>query len=365
VAAGPPAAGDIRFEESNGHVVYSATDVLGNPRFLGDTDLGVSSFYPARIETSLDGGAQWIEFYCTDAGAGTTEFRAQPTSSIGSNSWPPEDGADVTVFPAAPRMRTLMAQVLSAAFSALGWTGSKRRIDKLLVWPTEADINYAKAYANRDFDFILSFLAAYLTVDTDILLTLPWPYAVGKGPVRGDWWDTIRDLVSKDPDRRTLISLSNSGPENWGDTNNIHVLDAGRELIGNLMRKSEMTGGTSTHIVLSGVYTPLMTPVANVTAVAPSEAIWSRVGKLITVSGVVNIRPTAAATTTEVGIPLPVPSNIATHFLSGQATTDAFADHSGTLIGNPANNTARLRFISRGVVGSTWSYTFTYRVRDL
>jgi|GEM_PF-1874801 len=362
--SGFPASGDIRLGPSNGQVVYNETDLTGYTRFVGDTDLGVNTFYPARIETANDGGASWIEFTPTTMTDGG-DWRSQPIAVTGmGGSWPPADGTGVIVYPTEPRMREVMLSNLNAALTAAGLTGSRRRIDRLLIWPTESDLNYHVAYEDRDFDFILQFLAAYITADTDVLVTLPYPYGAGIAPTRGNWWSAIRRIVARDSDARTLISLENSGAEHWGDTNNIHVVDGGRETVGYLMRRSEAKGGTTNPVALSGSYTPVFTPVANVAASTISEALWFRVGDMVTVAGIANISATATGAATEVRISLPVPSDIVgAAELSGQAAANTPADHVAQINGHPASDTASMTYTARALTGSQWAYRFTYRIR--
>lgn len=359
------ASGDMRFNAGNTQIAYSETDIQGNVRFLGGASLGTSAFYPARIETTTDNGSRWIEFTPTAGATDAGDYRTQPVTVSGSANWPPPDGTDVTVFPTEPRMRTIIPTILTNAMNALKLSGEARKIDKLLIWPTEADINFPAPYRDVDFPWLMAFLAPYLAASTQVLMTLPWPYGgAGITLPRAEWWAAIRDIVAADPTRRTLVSLDTTGAAHWGDADNVHVLDPSREVIGGLMARSEMTGGVPPVSALSGFYTPAMTAVANVASVTPSEAMWMRIGQVVTVSGVVTVVPTAAGAGTEVRIPLPVPSDLAAaHQLAGVASTGAYADGAAGIQGDATNDAARLIFTSRGVTGALWSYQFSYRVR--
>lgn len=362
---GNPASGDLRFNAGNSAIAYNETDLEGYTRFLGTTDLGTSTFYSARIQTTLGGGTSWATFNVNSAFVDAGSHRTQNIALTGSANWPPADGADVTVFPTGPMMRDVFSAIIPAAMTAAGLTGDLRKIDRLLIWPTEADVNYRVAYEGSDFGFILSFLAAYLTPATSILMTLPWPYSTGIEGVRSEWWNAIRRIAGKNPDQRTLVALDQTGAENWTDTNEVHVTDTSIEMLGKFMRRAEQTGGTDTTIATSGAYIPAMVGVANAGTITPSEAMWHRVGNVISVSGIVTILPVANGTVTEVGIPLPIPSEVFTHFVVGQAAARNFADHSAQIQGDPANGRATMQFTSRGVTAGNWAYSFSYRLRDV
>lgn len=360
---GAPASGDVRFNGSNSVIAYNETDLTNYIRFLGDTDLGTSAFYDARIQTTA-GGTSWANFSVNSPFVDAGTYRTQNIAFTGSANWPPADGTDVTIFPTAPRMRDVFNAIIPAAMTAMGLTGTARKIDKLLIWPTEGDTNYYGAYAGSDFDFILAFLAAYLRPDTQILMTLPWPYATGISATRAQWWHAIRAIAARDTDMRTLIALDKTGADNWTDTNKVHVAEASMEMLGAFMRKSERTGGTVNPIADNGAYTPAITGVANTSTITPSEAMWFRVGAIVTVSGIVSILPVANATTTVVRIPLPIPSDLFGHFLAGQAVAGNVANNCGQIQGDPATDTATLQYTAAGVNAASMAYTFSYRIRE-
>lgn len=373
---GTLATGDIRLGDGNAQIAYNDIDLNGYLRMSEWSDLGVSDFYPARIETTLDGGASWIEFLCnaTSAVEGTCAvggtWRSQPVTVTGSMNWPPADGADVTVFPCLPRMRQVVSAIVPAAMNAMGLTGSQRRIDKMLIWPTEFDVNFWAAYEGRDYGFISDFLASYITPDTDEVITMPWPYGDGIQASRADWWNALRRIAVAQAGRRTLVDLSTTGVGNWGDVdtpgaaNNIHVLRRGIEIVGTYIRKSEASGGVAPMIAISGIYTPTINGVTNVSATTVSEAMWTRNGEIVTVTGNVGVNTIRKFRATEVSISLPIFSDFpAGHYLVGQAVARGRLGHCASVIGHAATNTARLVWTSRVNSGIGWGYTFSYRVR--
>ena len=368
--SGAVASGDIRMGPGNGQVVYNDVDLNGYPRMSGLTDLGVNSFYPARIQSTLDGGASWIEFTCNAAFTDGGDWRSQPMAATGSANWPPPDGTDVTVFPALPRMRNVVSAIIPAAMTAAGLTGSKRRIDKVLIWPTESDLNYWEAYEGRDYDFIADYLAAYVTPDTDEIITLPWPYGVGIEANRADWWNALRRITAAEAGRRTLVDLSATGANNWGDDNtpgalnSIHVLRRALETVGTYIRKSEASGGVAPVIATSGQYTPAITGIANVDSVNISEAMWFRIGQVVKVTGNVSIDATASATETTVSISLPITSDMVDNAQLGGVAVSRHVDHpAASIIGDAATDTARMSFKASNTSGTGWWFDFSYRIR--
>lgn len=364
------ASGDIRMGPGNGQVVYNDVDLTGYVRMSGLTDLGVSSFYPARIQSTLDGGASWIEFTCNAAFTDGGDWRSQPTTVTGSANWPPPNGTDVTVFPALPRMRNVVNAILPAAMTAAGLTGSQRRIDKMLIWPTESDLNYWDAYEGRDYGFIADYLAAYVTPDTDEVTTMPWPYGVGIEANRADWWNALRRITAAEAGRRTLIDLSATGANNWGDDNtpgalnSIHVLRRALETVGTYIRKSEASGGVAPVIATSGQYTPAITGIANVDSVNISEAMWFRIGQVVKVTGNVSIDATASATETTVSISLPIMSDMVDNAQLGGVAVSRHVDHpAASIIGDAATDTARMSYKAPNTSGTAWWFDFSYSMR--
>ena len=363
-----PASGDVSIATGT-QVQIHETDLYGWPRMTGTTDLGVSSFYPARIQVTADPSI-WTEFTCNAAFTDNGSWRSQPISGIGSANWPPADGTDVTVFPALPRMRDVVSSIIPASMTAAGLTGSKRRIDKVLIWPTESDVSYWEAYEGRDYDFIADYLATYITPDTDEIITLPWPYGVGIEANRADWWNALRRITAKEAGRRTLVDLSATGANNWGDDNtpgalnSIHVLRRALETVGTYIRKSEASGGVAPVVATSGQYKPAITGIANVDSVLVSEAMWFRIGQVVKVTGNVSIVANAASTETTVSISLPIASDTLDNAQLGGVAVSRHVDHpAASIIGDAATDRARMSYKAPNTSGTAWWFDFSYKLR--
>jgi hypothetical protein len=80
----------------------------------------------------------------------------------------------------------------------------------------------------------------------------------------------------------------------------------------------------------SGTYTPTLTNTTNVTGSTASLNQWRRVGKVVTVSGLVRVQATTANTLTVFGMTLPVASDFANSFELGGA---------GNIIGGSSTQT--------------------------
>jgi hypothetical protein len=120
--------------------------------------------------------------------------------------------------------------------------------------------------------------------------------------------------------------------------------------------------------VFSGTYTPTLTNTTNVAASTASQCQYMRVGNVVTVSGRVSITPTAANTTTLIGISLPVASSFSTaQQCSGTSSTDTTvtADQQsggGSIVADTTNNRASLRLAPASTTALGRPFTFTYQV---
>lgn len=113
--------------------------------------------------------------------------------------------------------------------------------------------------------------------------------------------------------------------------------------------------------ISGGTYTPTLTNVTNIDASTVYQAQYIKVGTTVTVSGKVDVDPTAAAAT-ELGISLPVASNFgANEDCAGVAHQQA-AQEGGAISADTANDRASLQFLATGTASRTLYFTFTYQV---
>jgi hypothetical protein len=115
--------------------------------------------------------------------------------------------------------------------------------------------------------------------------------------------------------------------------------------------------------VYTGVYTPTLTGVANVAASTAYSCQYVRVGDVVIVSGKLDLDPTAATTLTQLGISLPVTSNIgAEEDCAGSAGSPVIL--SGAAIrGDAGNNRAEFAWTTGlDVTNQSWFFQFMYQI---
>lgn len=118
----------------------------------------------------------------------------------------------------------------------------------------------------------------------------------------------------------------------------------------------------SSMLLRSGNYTPTLTNVANITASTAYQCQYMRVGKTITVSGKVDIQPTADGVATHLGISLPIASNFGAVEDCGGTIANGTVIAAGSIVGDVANDRARVDFASVDAVNRSYSFIFMYQV---
>lgn len=113
-----------------------------------------------------------------------------------------------------------------------------------------------------------------------------------------------------------------------------------------------------------GTYTPTLTNVTNVSASTAYECQYLRAGNTVTVSGKVDIDITAAVSSTELGISLPIASNFgAEEDCGGTAVCPDSSGLCAAIRGDAANNRAALVYVANTDDGDlSFFFTFTYQI---
>jgi hypothetical protein len=115
-------------------------------------------------------------------------------------------------------------------------------------------------------------------------------------------------------------------------------------------------------MIVAGTYTPTLTNTTNVAASTAYLCQYLRVGTFVTVSGRVDVDPTAAGQVV-LGITIPVASNFAaTDGLAGVAAASAVAGQSAALYADAANDRATLEWIAVDTANRAMHFTFSYRI---
>lgn len=115
-------------------------------------------------------------------------------------------------------------------------------------------------------------------------------------------------------------------------------------------------------VLASGVYTPTLFNVTNLDGSTAYESQWIRVGSVVTVSGKFDADSTAGGTATQLGMSLPVASDIgALEDLGGTAVSGG-SSQTGSISGDLTNNRARVDYISADTTNRVMSFIFAYQV---
>lgn len=151
------------------------------------------------------------------------------------------------------------------------------------------------------------------------------------------------------------------GSNNAGTfTNRLTVLPDGRVFGTALHNNAGAVTGATNQYIASGTYTPTLTGVANVDSTTARQCQWMRVGNVVTVSGSASI-DTTAATTTALGVSLPIASNLANTFnLAGNC--GGVNNPSGVIYGDVTNDRAELSYLAAGASAEEVSFLFQYLV---
>lgn len=118
------------------------------------------------------------------------------------------------------------------------------------------------------------------------------------------------------------------------------------------------TGQTST----TQTYTPTLTSVTNVAASTAFPCQYLRVGNVVTVSGKVDVDPTAIGQV-QLGISLPVPTSLSNDYeCGGTAFTPAVAGQGAAIYADSANDRAQMEWVTVDTSNRSMFFSFTYQV---
>lgn len=135
------------------------------------------------------------------------------------------------------------------------------------------------------------------------------------------------------------------------------LLDVATAALNGLMSAADKS---KLDLVTSGTYTPTLTNMTNVAASTAYQCQYLRVGSVVTVSGKVDVDPTAAAVT-ELGISLPIASNFAAFQDCCGVGSDATSE-SAAIFADEANNRALMLWVAIVTANHGIAFTFTYEI---
>lgn len=158
-----------------------------------------------------------------------------------------------------------------------------------------------------------------------------------------------------------IADLSADGAVSVSDQ--IAIYDVTERTVDKVTVTNLATAIASSLNVTSGTYTPTLTNRANLDGSSADQCQWARVGQMVTVSGRVLVDPTLTATTTALGISLPVASNLgASSDVGGAAFSSQVAGHGAAIDAETSADTARMVWVSSDINERPMSFVFMYEV---
>jgi hypothetical protein len=159
-------------------------------------------------------------------------------------------------------------------------------------------------------------------------------------------------------------TLSTTGNATIGDAGTDTLGSAGRIFSNDAHNNAGGLAGTVQQWFGSATYTPTGTGVANVSSITPAKAQYMRVARVVTISGTVDVSPTAATTTTTFRLSLGVASSLAAlSDLAGAAAFIAGSAHGAVVVyADTTNDAAFFSFTSANLLTHSITYSFTYEV---
>ena len=131
-----------------------------------------------------------------------------------------------------------------------------------------------------------------------------------------------------------------------------------------LANSRAVSGHDQSVTLASGTYTPTLTNVANLGASTAYECQYLRVGGVVAVSGRVDIDPTLTATATQLGISLPIASNLAADSdCAGTAFSTAIPGQGAGIHADTTNDRAEMAWKAGDVTNQNMYFTFIYEVK--
>lgn len=128
-----------------------------------------------------------------------------------------------------------------------------------------------------------------------------------------------------------------------------------------LHNNSGAVTGTTNQYIASGTYTATLTNIANLAASSGGQGQWLRVGNVVTVSIAVSVDPTLTATSTQLGISLPIASNFTgTPNCGGVMFASNIAGQGAAIFADPINDRAQMQWISTDITAQSMYGCFTY-----
>lgn len=117
--------------------------------------------------------------------------------------------------------------------------------------------------------------------------------------------------------------------------------------------------------IATGTYKPVLTNVQNIDVATAYDCQWQRVGNMVTVSGRVDVDPTATGQVI-LGLTLPVATAnfTADQQVSGTVAAAGVAGQSGAAVALVGAQTARLQYVASDAGSRAMRFIFMYQIQN-
>lgn len=178
-----------------------------------------------------------------------------------------------------------------------------------------------------------------------------------------DWYEKLRTLINSGTISQLWTSIDFTGS---------NITDLVTRAHNNLQSFQGGTAGEYYHltsaqhakvsVATSGTYTPTLTNTTNIAASTTYVAQYLRVGSVVTVSGRVDVDPTALGSVV-LEMTLPIASNFAAiQQCAGVAADPSVSGQSAAIYAEVTNDKAVMAWITTDITNQAMYYTYTYQV---
>lgn len=168
---------------------------------------------------------------------------------------------------------------------------------------------------------------------------------------------------------QTGFAGSDTALFNGGTSGSFRVTDRGLPYGTSIHNNAGAVTGTTNQYIASGTYTPTLSNTTNISASTARKSTWTRLGNVVRVSGSVQITVTTGTSATELGIELPIASNLAAvsfNDLNGSMTRSApvvTAPQTCSCTADNTNNRSKSVWLHDANTGlEDWIFSFEYEV---
>lgn len=349
VKIGPDGTGNVVINTNGIKLNYGTTNKIWL-QTDGDVFIGTNTAAAATTYLSIFSGAQTYNSESVEAG---DMLIGDNSSSKANIFWDKSAGQLLFRGGTTPQVYIDTTGALSAGGGKIVLDGTGMQIIAPTAYAQASAVSFVSAAGGTVYSELFGFKSSSLNT-----------LYLGARAVSGVTGTITMEAfgVTGKPAQISMGAGGNGGNTNAGVT--VASSAAGVASITLTAATTTASGTFSASDVLSGTYTPTLTGTANVAASTAFACQYMRVGNVVTVSGQIDIDPTAAApTATDLGISLPIASNLASQQqLAGVSDCYQIALQGGTIRGDAANDRATLSYVATSTANQSHFFTFTYLI---